>query len=139
MATAVRERLEAVNGRFARIIHIDAVAVASGVDSDLAEFLVERCPEILAEHCGMTIPADLDVYGHDLTEWFEEEFAWKRPTGWIIDVETPERQIMGGHVGLSWGFYAMHTFYGASYDEAADRAIAWVEEIDAAGKAKAAG
>lgn len=109
--------------RVSKIIHLDAMT-ADAIDYDVREFLTDDAADITAELLG--------VEPNELYEWDRDEFddvwSWKRPSGWMIEAATPVKSKPSGTGFMfSWGHCWLGRFYGATYDEALEKAFAWAE------------
>lgn len=114
--TELRERCFDSLVRVNRIVHLDTMT-ADSPDSDVLDFLTENVG-VLAERYGWDDGNDaLDE--DDVEDGLVEEGA----TGWLIEASTPERDKWPRY---SWGLTTFKAFYGETYEEALEKAFAWV-------------
>ena len=120
--TSLAERCFDATLRVEKIVHLPTMT--PDLSFDLYEWLIEDAASVL-EELGVTVPEDNGRSGRDL---LDEEFAFKRTSGWLVAAATPVRRKVGKLTAFSWGDYYTKVFYGDTYEEALDKAFAWAEE-----------
>lgn len=115
----LRERLYDALLHVDRVVHLDTIT-GEGDDEDKLDWMIASCDRLLEGLYGWD-----DVGTWEIDE-LEEAILGHAVTGWLLEVSTPER---GRWPTYSWGAMYSAVFHGATYDEALEKAFAWVAAL----------
>jgi hypothetical protein len=85
---------------------------ADTLSGDLRDFLDDHS-EFFSDLLGIDLETESDI---------EEWVASNHLDGWVIEAETP---VVSPEGRFSWGHCYLRTFYGKTYEEAVEQALAW--------------
>lgn len=138
MSKDLWERLEAADLRIDRSITLaGAIGAYHALSDDLEDFL-ESAEKDTIERCLGPLPnwldEALDSGGADdeVSEWL----LTSKKVGWLLGVTTPVKSHHATGATFSWGWCHSTWIYGDTFDEAVDRALAWVAECRAEERTK---
>lgn len=136
---SIFERLEQVDVRFGKILHLGAMLADGHEDGPdaLRELVEYELYDNAKAELAKTLPWVADL-GDNPDPWEFTERCFDNGTlGFLVEVEAATHEPLGDSLRISWGCYNSRWVYGETIEDVAKVAEAWGKERWEAAKAKA--